>query len=296
MYDRRLIVSASAPSQAARCLLCGPVPTTLVAVHDGFRIVRCGRCELVFVDTWYEIAPPEDLYGPAYFRSDGASPLGYQDYLAHERLHLRNARPILRMLEHVTGGRRLVDVGCAHGFFLAAARERGWVGCGADISADAVRYAQEKLGLDVVHGDLSRANFAAGTFDVAAMIGTIEHMPDPLTTLRSAARLLKPDGHLLITTLDIEGVFRQWEWKPPEHIFYFSFRSLSRVLEAAGFQVLSRRCYWAWYGAGDLVARLLRHWGLPGTGLVIEASERAGLAGLALRIPTNEMLVLARKR
>lgn len=248
------------------------------------------------MDTWHELAPPEGLYGPGYFRTEGASPLGYQDYLAHERLHLRNSRPILRMLERATVGRRLVDVGCAHGFFLAAARERGWAGCGVDISADAVRYARQTLGLDVVHGALERAGFAEGAFDAVAMVGTIEHMPDPLTTLRSAANLLKPGGYLLITTLDIEGVFRQWEWKPPEHIFYFSFRSLSRVLEAAGFQVLSRKCYWAWYGAGDLVARLLRHWHLPGAGLVTRTVERAGLAGLALRIPTNEMLVLARKR
>lgn len=251
---------------------------------------------MVFVDTWPEMTPPEGLYGPDYFRTEGTSPLGYQDYLAHEHLHLRNARPILRMLERVTAGRRLVDVGCAHGFFLAAARERGWLGCGVDISADAVRYAREKLGLEVMHADLARANFAAGTFDVVAMVGTVEHMPDPLTTLRSAARLLKPDGHLMITTLDIEGVFRQWEWKPPEHIFYFSFRSLSRVLEAAGFHVLRRRPYWAWYGAGDLATRLLRHWGLPGGGVVTRILERAGLGGLALRIPTNEMLVLARKR
>jgi SAM-dependent methyltransferase len=267
-----------------------------VVVQDAFRIVRCGRCELVFVDTWSEMAPPEGLYGPGYFRTEGVSPLGYQDYLAHERLHLRNARPILRMLEHATAGRRLVDVGCAHGFLLVAARERGWTGCGVDISADAVRYARERFGLDVVHGDLAQAGFPEGVFDAVAMVGTIEHMPDPLATLRSAARLLKPGGHVLITTLDIEGPFRQWEWKPPEHIFYFSFRSLSRVLEAAGFQVQCRRGYWAWYGVGDLVARVLQHWRLPGAGLVTRAVERAGLVRLALRIPTNEILVLARKR
>jgi SAM-dependent methyltransferase len=212
-----------------------------VAVQDGFRIVRCGRCELVFVDTWHEMPPPEDLYGPGYFRTEGVSPLGYHDYLAHERLHLRNARSILRVLEGVPAGRRLVDVGCAHGFLLVAARERGWTGCGVDISREAVRYAREKLGLDVRHGDLAHAGFPEAAFDAVAMVGTIEHMPDPLTVLRSAARLLKPGGHVLITTLDIEGAFRQWEWKAPEHIFYFSFRSLSRLLEAAGFQVLRRQ-------------------------------------------------------
>lgn len=289
-------MSTQAPSHPAKCLLCGSILTTLVAVQNGFRIVRCGHCELVFVDTWHEIAPPEDLYGSRYFRTEGVSPLGYQDYLAHEKLHWRNARPILRRLEQATEGRRLVDVGCAHGFFLAAARQRGWTGSGVDISGDAVRYAREKLGLDVVHGDLASAGFAAGTFDAVAMVGTIEHMPDPLATLRSAARLLKPGGYLVITTLDIEGVFRQWEWKPPEHIFYFSFRTLSRVLDAAGFELLSRKSYWAWYGAGDLMARLLRHWRLPGAGLVTRTVERTGFGGLALRIPTNEMLVLARKR
>jgi SAM-dependent methyltransferase len=263
----------------------------------GFTIVRCPRCGLVFVDGCQSLGGLEAFYGPAYFRGDGDSPIGYADYVGQRLLHRRNARSLLRLLEREGPGtgRRLVDLGCAHGFFLAAARERGWTGCGVDISPDAVRYARETLGLEVRLGGPEGAGLESGAFDAVTLIGTIEHVPDPLAMLRGAARLLRPGGLLLITTLDIEGVLRLWEWKPPEHLYYFSFRTLSALVRAAGLEVRWRRWYWAWYAVGDLGARLLRYARLPGAAAIARAADRLGLDRLAIRIPTNEMIVLARK-
>ncbi|OGK81128.1 MAG: hypothetical protein A2X52_10815 [Candidatus Rokubacteria bacterium GWC2_70_16] len=298
MYDRTLTVATSDPIDSSTCVLCGPVPAVPVEMRDGFRIVRCQQCGLIFVHGWQTLGGLDELYSPAYFRHEGTSAVGYGDYLAHRALHLRNARALLTVLEREIPGpsRRIVDIGCAHGFFLAAARERGWTGYGVDISADAVRYARDTLGLAVLRGDIEQAGLEPGSFDAVALVGTIEHLPDPLRTLRAAARLLRPGGHLLITTLDVEGALRHYEWKPPEHLYYFSFRTLAALVRAAGLDVRWRRWYWAWYSVSDLAARLWRYWRLPGAAGVARALDRAGVGRLAVRIPTNEMLVLARRR
>lgn len=297
VYDRSLTVATSDAIDSSTCVLCGPVPAVPVEIRDGFRIVRCQRCGLIFVHGWQTLGGLDELYSPAYFRHDGASSVGYGDYLGHRALHLRNARALLTLLEREIPGpsRRIVDIGCAHGFFLAAARDRGWTGYGVDISAEAVRYARETLGLAVLRGEVEQAGFEPGSFDAVALLGTIEHLPDPLRTLRAAARLLRPEGHLLITTLDVEGALRHYEWKPPEHLYYFSFRTLAALVRAAGLDVQWRRWYWAWYSVSDLAARLWRYGRLPGAAGVARALDRAGVGRLAVRIPTNEMLVLARK-
>jgi len=162
-------------------------------------------------------------------------------------------------------------------------------------AADAVRYARDTLGLAVFRGDIDQAGLEPGSFDAVTLIGTIEHMPDPLVTLRAAARLLRPGGQLLITTLNIEGVLRWYEWKPPEHLYYFSFRTLAPLVRVAGLELRWHRWYWAWYSVSDLTARLWRYWRLPGAVRVARALTRPGLERLAVRIPTNEMIVLARK-
>ena len=285
-------------ASSARCVLCGPVAARSVVAIDGFQIVRCPSCELVFVDTRHALPALDELYTADYFRTQGESSLGYHDYLAHRALHLRNARALLRRLDAAVPGRprRLLEIGCAHGFFLAAARDRGWTTRGVDVSASAVRYARETLGLDVVLGEIGDVDVAPASLDVVALIGTIEHLADPVATLRRAAELLAPGGYLLVTTLDIEGVLRQFEWKPPEHLFYFSFRTLATVLEATGFEVAWRRWYWVWYETADLTARLLRYWRVPAPARVGAALRRIGIGALPIKIPTNEMIVLARKR
>lgn len=297
VYDLALSMPTG-EAASARCVVCGPVTARSVVTTDGFQIVRCPSCELVFVDTWHNLPALDELYTAAYFQTRGESSLGYHDYLAHRTLHLRNAHALLRRLDRGIPDRtrRLLEVGCAHGFFLAAARDRGWTTHGVDISPGAVQYARETLGLDVVRGEIGDAQVAEASLDVIALIGTIEHLTDPVATLRRAAELLKPGGHLLITTLDIEGVLRQFEWKPPEHLFYFSFRTLATVLDTTGFEVTWRRWYWGWYETADLTARLLRYWRIPRPARVGVALRRIGLGALPIKIPTNEMLVLARKR
>lgn len=280
------------------CVLCGPAPATLVVATNGFKIVRCGWCGLFFVDGARDLQNLDDFYGATYYQGEGNAVCGYRDYVADRAVHLKNSKAILSVIERVaTGpGRVLLDVGCAHGFFLLAARARGWAPHGVDISAEAVEYARRDLGLSVVRGNIDDCGLDPLSVDVVTLIGTIEHLTDPMRTLRSAARLLRSGGLLVVTTPDIEGRLGYVSWKPPEHLFYFSARTLSRLIAEAGFTVERCRIDWKHYRIADLCQRLWGYWGLPNPNRCAQALERLGLGKFSVKIPTNEMLVIARRR
>lgn len=285
-------------SVASLCVVCGPTSASLVTTKNEYRIVRCGTCGVLYVDGCTALTGLEEFYGSAYFSGRENAVCGYRDYVGERRLHLRNAKVLLSFVERRFKGpdRRLLDVGCAHGFLLDAARARGWEVCGVDISAEAVRYARQQLGLSVFLGRVDQCDLPPESFDVICMIGTVEHLADPMKALRSVARLLKRNGLLLITTLDIEGRLGYFSWKPPEHLFYFSARSLSRLLGAAGFTVELRRTQWRYFSVADLTTRLWGFFSLPRAARCVGVLEGLGVGRAWVKIPTNEMVVLARPK
>src|SRR2546423_5204718 len=89
---------------------------------DGFDVLRCPECGLVFRADPPDLPELRDIYAIDYFRDavDGANRHGYSDYLRDEGQHRVNARRRLRLVErHVPPPRRPLDVGCAAGFFPA---------------------------------------------------------------------------------------------------------------------------------------------------------------------------------
>ena len=134
---------------------------------------------------------------------------------------------------------RLLDVGCAAGFFLAEAQR--YYDCeGVELSAFSSKFAREHLGLKVHTGTLADAWFASGQFDLITLWDVIEHVPDPRGVLDEVARLLKPGGHAVLTTGDVESAYaraRAADWPlmgPPWHLYYFSRTTLGCMAHAAG--------------------------------------------------------------
>ncbi len=99
-------------------------------------------------------------------------------------------------------GKRLLDVGCGCGEFLAGARIRGASVFGNDISTEACAFVKDKLGIPVLQGPLSGPAFIEkfGQMDMIVMSDLIEHPVDPLSTFDSALKILKPGGLLLMHT------------------------------------------------------------------------------------------------
>ena len=207
------------------------------------------------------------LYGCGYFEGERCD--GYSGYGATEAVLRKGFRQTVReLLKLLPTGGRLLEVGCAYGFFLLEARGRFDVS-GLEISDDAVREANAR-GLLVLLEDeeattLRRmAREAVKQFDAVVMLDVIEHLSRPRETLRLVADLLRPGGVLLLTTGDA-GSFvarafgRHWRlMTPPQHLYFFTTSGLSRLLSEEGFTVLRTRRPWKTVPAGLAVFQILR--------------------------------------
>jgi 2-polyprenyl-3-methyl-5-hydroxy-6-metoxy-1,4-benzoquinol methylase len=262
-------------------------------VKDGHEILRCPSCGLLFRG---DLPVPEALpriYGETYFRApdDDLGGRGYADYLADETEHRRNARRRLRLLSRYTSPGRLLDVGCAAGFFLDQARRAGWVIAGIDISTPMTTWARDQLRLPVMTGRFMDAEPGDAPFDALTMWDYIEHVLDPRAELARAARLLRPSGILALSTGDAGSPIARISGKrwhlltPTHHNFFFTRAQLARYLEDQGFEILAANYVWSSYSLAYLAHKSQTVVSVPTLRRLIKAMGQSPLG--ALRIPMN---------
>jgi SAM-dependent methyltransferase len=283
------------------CPLCGaPAPPVPAFVKDGWPIARCG-CGMAFVARPVDPATLDRLYGAEYYTGgfDAAVP-GYHDYAGEEPVMRRNFGRRLALIERFTRPGPLLDVGCALGFFVGAARDRGWEARGVELSGYAVAEAAGR-GLPVEQGDFLTMGIAPGSLAAVTMLDMLEHVADPRPYVRRARSVLRPGGVIAIETGDLDSRYarlagrRYHFFQPPNHLSYFSRRTLGRLLREEGFAEV------AFFSVGKWVTvrRLLYHLYVRAPGRPLRAlgalAERLRLAGMALPVKLgDDLLALGR--
>jgi SAM-dependent methyltransferase len=220
------------------CALCGAAERTQLFDKDGYPIAHCRSCGLVQVDAELGREELEKIYGEDYFTEEEL----LHDYVAEREIRLESGARIAYALTKVVPGGRLLDVGAAAGFFLEPA-SRHYDVTGVEISLFASEYARREFGLRVLTGDVAEVDLASEQFDVVTMWNTIEHVSDPLRTVRAIASLTGPGGVLVMSTGDVSGPLARRDlegWNlmlPPYHLYFFSPRTIDLLLAEAGFEL-----------------------------------------------------------
>jgi SAM-dependent methyltransferase len=218
------------------CALCGGGLRPLFD-KDGYPICRCRSCSLVQVGAVLSREELEQIYGEEYFSSEV-----FHDYVAEREVRVEAGRAAVGTLSRLVPDGRLLDVGCAAGFFLEAASARYDV-TGVELSPFASSYARETLGLRVFTGDVTEGMVDGEQFDVVTVWNTIEHMADPLAAIEAIARAMRPGALLVLSTGDVAGPLarsdlRNWNlMAPPYHLFFFSPKTIDLLLARAGFEL-----------------------------------------------------------
>jgi SAM-dependent methyltransferase len=231
--------------ESAPCALCGSRERAAIGAFQDrlavdaapFDLVRCSPCGHVYVDP-----RPADM-GPFYpsgYWSAPGKPRGIAvlEQAYREGLIRRELRRVQRLAR---AGSKLLDVGCGTGDFLDIARRAGFQVTGVEFAGPAAEYARDQRGLEVRLGTLGEADLPSGSFDVVTLWHVLEHVPDPVTTLREAHRLLTPGGLLVVQvpnfgSLQAQTFKNRWYGLDvPRHLHHFTPGSLGEALRRGGF-------------------------------------------------------------
>jgi 2-polyprenyl-3-methyl-5-hydroxy-6-metoxy-1,4-benzoquinol methylase len=241
------IYQATATTEVA-CVVCGSDQHAPFRQSGSFEIRRCRGCGLRFLHPQPTADDLERLYAESYFQSADSVAQGYSAYSDEAANWRATFRDRLRHLPSPPAGARLLDVGAAAGYFVEQARKVGWDAEGVEPSNWAATYARETLQQPVRQATLESAGYADRSFDLVTFWEVIEHLPRPHEFLVEVARVLRPNGMIALSTPDCGSLaarFSGKRWlgwqKIPEHLYFFDRVSLERLLERAGFEVVSRR-------------------------------------------------------
>lgn len=223
-------------------------------------ILECADCRLA----WWNPEPgfdALDTYDAAYFGSAQHSH-GYDDYASLSDCLRKTFAFRLSSIRPPQPEARLLDVGAAYGFAVDEACKAGWQAFGLEVSKAATSSAEgQALGRMVV-GPGDPAPFASSSFQAVTAWDVLEHVSQPRELVRELHRLLEPGGRLVMTTGDVGSWLARvsgprWHlYTLPEHLFFFSRRSIEVLLETEGFALEEIRSEGAYYTLGYLVERL----------------------------------------
>jgi SAM-dependent methyltransferase len=240
------------------CIICGSVDfkdqfKKKSATGEEYILAECKSCGLKFLP-----APPDENKIAAYYKKDyftNRTERGYDNYFSRtlkneiERVFKLNLADLdFFNFERKLNKPKSLDIGCAAGYFVNYLKDRGWASEGVDISEDCVNFAV-KCGLNVYRNDYLRLDFNL-KFNLITMWASIEHLHRPELFLKKIHEDLADEGRLFISTCRADGFnfmkFFGPKWRFynfPEHIFFFSHRTIKKILEKSGFRILRYRTY-----------------------------------------------------
>lgn len=219
----------------ANCYLCKSTKYTKWRSITNYDLQRCDNCGFIFVfplpstetlKNFYEFFDYKDVsLSEVRIRKDAVKSLR----LIKNHLHIKNIS--------------LLDVGCGRGYFMDEARKLGWNTFGIDYSSITIRYALRNLNLKVFQSDIGTYK-TTNKYDVIVLSQFIEHVSNPNEIIKKCYQLLKKGGLIYVATPNIRSISAKVlgvgfdHLIPPEHLGYYSRKTLERLLSNNEFRLL----------------------------------------------------------
>lgn len=238
--------------QKKLCYLCQKTVPEVLFTKLGYHILRCKSCGLLSLDFHGNYNSfLHSYYQKGYFTGD-KKVRAYANYAEDKPNIVKNARNILKKIKKTKPeAGKLLDVGCAMGFFMEEAEKQGFETYGIEVSTYAASFSQKRFKDKIFIGAIeefsgkrdSLFKFKGVFFDVIILSDLIEHVKDPISVLKDLKKVLKKDGIIVLQTGDTDSTWaaitgKNWHfYAPPQHLYFFSKKTLTEILEKAGFKV-----------------------------------------------------------
>lgn len=228
------------------CNLCGSDRATLVAKEGDIKIarsfVKCRNCGLVYMSPRMTKEESKAFYRE--HRDLSGSPLTPDQF--DKKFVAREVERVKLVERFCPRCGKSLDIGCATGNSLRLLKSHGWQVIGIEPNLEYSRYA-EKQGLDILVGMLEETEFADESFDVIILFHTLEHLSNPLDSLRKIKRWLVSGGlcfievpNLNVSRLNMGKAFYKAHFQE-NHNYIFSRHALQGILEKASFKIVRLR-------------------------------------------------------
>lgn len=226
------------------CSLCGSTKVELYqTAGEGFLVVRCSECRLIYVDP----QPDEEILKAAY-------DFNYYEPWLFSQKELKNQmwQKRLNRIRRIIPSGRLLDIGCGDGGFLELAEVAGYDVTGTEYSEVAANITKSRLKHgNVFVGPLRELSLTNNYFDIVTIWHVLEHDRDPAATVKRVKLLLRSGGWLVIAVPNAENYLERFIYfivkgqllkifsihNRELHLYHFTRQTLTLLVENAGFKV-----------------------------------------------------------
>ena len=223
------------------CPLCQSSNSSIIHAFGRLNVVTCRKCGLAYLNPRLKESTMRATYRSENYFLHSAD-AGYEDYSFQENsLRITFRRFLEELKKREMTSDRLLEVGCGYGYFLDEAKYFFSYRAGIELSQEAGFHAKKLSGVHIYVGDISSLPPEYNNFATVVLINVIEHIYSPIEFLFSIKQRLKDGGIIVIATPDIGSFWyrilkKRWpSFKIPEHVAFYSGKTLKLLLQKAGF-------------------------------------------------------------
>lgn len=227
------------------CPVCATSEAKEKYVIGSWKVVLCDNCSFAYVNPRLEKKELYKLYESDYFDN---KIVGYYHYTDDKILRKRNFQKWVKdALPYVKANHNLkaLDIGCAAGYCLEVFQEHGWQPHGVELDHQLAGELRRK-GFTVFDSPLLQLK-DVGKYAFVTMFDVVEHLTDLHENISTLRHLLEDDGVAVLVTPNYNSwqrrIFqKKWfQFKPVEHINYFTLATFRELVEANGFRILETK-------------------------------------------------------
>lgn len=228
-------------TESVMCYLCKRQDIKKLHRLKETNVYFCKNCSVIFLHPRLSEERLKNIYKKEYYHSWGILEGDIENL---RKMKMATADLWLKKVEKYIKPGMLLDVGCAMGFFMEKASQRGWKPYGVEISEYSSDFARKNFPDSVFTGTLDKIEFSENSFDCLVMSDFIEHLKNPEEIVEVAGKILRKDGILLISTPKAGGISQKffgkfWMHYKLEHLFYFTPYAIKTLMSRCGFKTLS---------------------------------------------------------
>lgn len=289
-----------ANKEFVNCPLCNRNNYTQKYRIGTWTVVQCDDCGFVYVNPRLQKKELLKIYRDNYFDNTN---VGYFHYKENQELRQKNFQRWIDDASHfVPTGENVnaLDIGCAAGYCLEVFKTKGWKPFGIELNTEYAGHLQQ-TGYKVYDSPFLEISFEE-TYSVITLFDVVEHLTDLQEHFIKLHSILENDGAVILITPDYNSLQRsllgkKWfQFKPIEHINYFSLTTLEKLIASTGFKIVKSKKAGQYSDINFLTDRLKKYkfgFLIP---LFSLAVKLLGLKNKDLYIDTASLYVVLKKK